>query len=76
MGGETGLLLPPGSLLGAEVLEIKLSNEVCFSPFEEIVLSFDLTLVAFAVLGGSGGTLALGSLFSLSSFGFEFALSV
>ena len=41
MGGETGLLLPPGSLLGAVVLEIKLSNEVWFLPFEGIVLSFD-----------------------------------
>ena len=40
-------------------------------PFGEINLTFDLRLVASAVLGGSGGCLAVGPSFSLSLFEFE-----
>ena len=65
-----------GPLLEALVLEIKLNIDVCFLPVEGIELGFDLFLEASAVLGGSGGTLALGSSFSLLSFDFDFALSL
>ena len=41
-------------------------------PFGEIILAFDLLLVAFAVLGRSGGSLAVWSSFFLLSFDFPY----